>query len=72
MKLLLTGVDGNLGGMAADYLLDLEPKENLIYCGYNPDSLKKYADLGVETHITNFNNPDGLADAFKGIGYGIE
>ena len=37
MKLLLTGVDGNLGGYAADILLTLEPKENLIYCGYNPE-----------------------------------
>ena len=66
MKLLLTGVDGNLGGMAADYLLDLEPKENLIYCGYNPDSLKKYADMGIETHVTNFNAAEGLVEAFKG------
>ena len=29
-KLLLTGVDGNLGGFAAEELLKLEPKENLI------------------------------------------
>ena len=65
-KLLLTGVDGNLGGIAADILLELEPAENLIFCGYNPDSLTKYAEKGVETHVTNFNNPDGLVDAFKG------
>ena len=66
MKLLLTGVDGNLGSVAADILLTLEPKENLVFCGYNPDSLKKYADLGVETHVTNFNNPEGLVEAFRG------
>lgn len=64
-KLLLTGVDGNLGGFAAEELLKLEPKENLIFCGYNPDSLKKYADMGIETHVTNFNNPDGLREAFQ-------
>lgn len=64
-KLLLTGVDGNLGGFAAEELLKLEPKENLIFCGYNPDSLKKYADMGIETHVTNFNNPDGLLKAFQ-------
>lgn len=62
----MTGVDGNLGGKAADILLTLEAKENLIYCGYNPASLQKYADMGIETHVTNFNNPDGLAEAFKG------
>lgn len=64
-KLLLTGVDGNLGGFAAEELLKLEPKENLIFCGYNPDSLKKYADMGIETHVANFNNPDGLKEAFQ-------
>lgn len=64
-KLLLTGVDGNLGGFAAEELLKLEPKENLIFCGYNPDSLKKYADMGIETHVTNFNNPDGLKEVFQ-------
>ena len=64
-KLLLTGVDGNLGGFAAEELLKLEPKENLIFGGYNPDSLKKYADMGIETHVTNFNNPDGLKEAFQ-------
>ncbi len=64
-KLLLTGVDGNLGGFAAEELLKLEPKEKLIFCGYNPDSLKKYADMGIETHVTNFNNPDGLKEAFQ-------
>ena len=32
-KLLLTGVDGNLGETAAEILLTLEPKENLIFCG---------------------------------------
>lgn len=34
-KLLLTGVDGNLGNQAAEYLLELEPVENLIFCGYS-------------------------------------
>ena len=44
-KLLLTGVDGNLGGYAADILSTLEPKENLIFYGYNPASLEKYAAM---------------------------
>lgn len=65
-KLLLTGVDGNLGAEAAKILLELEDKENLIFCGYNPDALKPYAELGVETRVTNFNHADGLVEAFKG------
>jgi NAD(P)H dehydrogenase (quinone) len=65
-KLLLTGVDGNLGAEAAKVLLELEDKSNLIFCGYNPDSLKPYADMGVETRVTDFNSPDGLVEAFQG------
>ncbi len=65
-KLLLTGVDGNLGKLAADYLLELVSKDQVIFCGYNPESLKEYADMGIETHITNFNTIDGLEAAFAG------
>ena len=34
-KILLTGVDGNLGSIAADILLKLEKKENLIFVAYS-------------------------------------
>lgn len=65
-KLLLTGVDGNLGAEAAKILMELENKENLIFCGYNPDALKPYSDIGIETRVTNFNHKEGLAEAFAG------
>ncbi|WP_462412879.1 NAD(P)H-binding protein [Neobacillus sp. Marseille-QA0830] len=65
-KLLLTGVDGNLGKQAAEYLLDLVGKDQVIFCGYNPSSLKEYEEQGIETHVTNFNKIEGLAEAFAG------
>lgn len=65
-KLLLTGVDGNLGGYAAEVLLTLEKPSQLIFCGYSQQALDKYAAMGVETRVTNFNSPDGLAEAFAG------
>lgn len=65
-KILLTGVDGNLGQIAADILMELEPKENLIFCGYNQKALEKYQQLGIETRVTNFNHCEGLEEAFKG------
>ena len=65
-KILLTGVDGNLGQIAADILMELEPKENLIFCGYNQKALEKYQQLGIETRVTNFNHYEGLEEAFKG------
>ncbi|WP_019913149.1 NAD(P)H-binding protein [Paenibacillus sp. HW567] len=63
-KLLLTGVDGNLGQQAAKYLLELVDKDQIILCAYNPAALEEYAGQGIETHVTNFNSPDGLAEAF--------
>ncbi len=65
-KLILTGVDGNLGGQAADYLIQLVDKKQLLFCGYNQASLDKYARQGVEVRTTNFNESDGLATAFAG------
>ncbi|WP_124065080.1 NAD(P)H-binding protein [Clostridium sp. E02] len=65
-KLLLTGVDGNLGEMAAEVLLQLAENDQIVFCGYNPEALKKYADMGIETHRTNFNSMDGLVEAFQG------
>ena len=59
-------MDGNLGSQAAEYLLELEPVDNLIFCGYSEAALQKYAAMGVETHVTNFNFSDGLQEAFAG------
>lgn len=41
-KYLLTGVDGNLGALAADYLISLTDKSNLIFGGYSEVALDKY------------------------------
>ena len=65
-KVLLTGVDGNLGSLAGDYLLDLTETDNLIFGGYSEEALTKYADKGVETRQMNFNHVEGLADKFAG------
>ncbi len=63
-KLLLTGADGNLGRQAAKYLLELVGRDRIILCGYNQESLKEFAKQGIETHVTNFNNSEGLDKAF--------
>lgn len=65
-KLLLTGVDGNLGNQAARYLLNIADKNQLIFCGYNKDVLKEFSDMGIDTRFTNFNSYEGLAEAFSG------
>lgn len=65
-KYILTGVDGNLGGQAAEYLMKLTDKSNVVFCGYSEESLKKYQDMGIDTKQTDFNHTDGLVDSFKG------
>lgn len=65
-KILLTGVDGNLGSLAADILLKLEKKENLIFVAYSAKALEKYKELGVDTRVADFNHYEGLEEAFKG------
>ncbi|ORX41611.1 NAD(P)-binding protein [Piromyces finnis] len=64
-KILLAGVGGNLGSEAAKVLLTLEDKSNLIFCCTNEATLKPYADMGIETHIIDFNYYDGLEKAFE-------
>lgn len=65
-KILLTGVGGNLGNVAAENLLKLIQKENLIFVGYDENALKKYKEKGVETRVADFNSLNGLTDKFKG------
>lgn len=65
-KLILTGVDGNLGGQAAEYLSNIAEKDRLVFCGYDPTSLERFSEKGVETRETNFNHLEGLAEKFTG------
>lgn len=65
-KLVLTGVDGNLGQEAAKVLMTIEDKDHLVFCGYSEKALKPYQDMGITTHVTDFNYKDGLVEAFKG------
>lgn len=64
-KLIVTGIDGNLGKVAAEQIQELVPADRLIFCSYNEEALKPFADKGIETHKTDFNSTDGLVDAFK-------
>lgn len=65
-KILLNGVDGNFGGKAAEILLARYPHEDLIFAAPTEKGLKKYADMGIETRVADFNNHEKLAEAFSG------
>ena len=71
-KMLLTGVDGNLGGEAARILLEIAPHDQLIFTAYSEASLAPYAEMGVETHVTGFNDPITVRYMFEHVdGYQI-
>lgn len=63
-KLVVCGVDGNFGAIAADTLLELVPAERVRVTAPTADGARRYADAGVETAITNFNDRAGLEAAF--------
>lgn len=65
-KILLNGVDGNFGSRAAKILLDKYPHEDLIFTAPTEKGLEKYREMGIETRIADFNNPEELANAFTG------
>jgi NAD(P)H dehydrogenase (quinone) len=65
-KILLNGVDGNFGSVAAQVLLDRYPHTDLIFTAPTEKGLKKYSDMGIETRIANFNSPEDLIKTFSG------
>lgn len=65
-KVLLTGVDGNLGGQAAVDLLALADHDQLIFCGYDEAVVAAYQAQGITAKQTNFNSMEGLSEKFAG------
>lgn len=65
-KILLNGVDGNFGGKAAQVLLKKYPHEDLLFTAPVEKGLIKYKEMGIDTRIADFNDPDKLAETFKG------
>ena len=66
-KILLTGVDGNVGQIAADILLQLEPKENLIFCGYSEGASSAMPLAAFTTMQYSFVLLALAAGAFPGV-----
>ncbi|MFV0634466.1 NAD(P)H-binding protein [Demequina sp.] len=65
-KLVVCGVDGNFGGYAAQVLRELVPADRIRVTAPTADALAEYQAAGIETAVTNFNDPEGLVAAFQG------
>lgn len=64
MKIGVTGATGQLGRLVVEKLKEKGLVENVIALVRSP---QKAADLGVEAREFDYNNPDTLVDALKGI-----
>ncbi|WP_395538442.1 NAD(P)H-binding protein [Lactiplantibacillus pentosus] len=65
-KIVVNGVDGNFGGMVAQYVQKLVPKEQLIFTAPKEEKLQQFEQDGIECRVADFNSTEKLAAAFKG------
>lgn len=65
-KIIITGVDGNFGRVAAESILKLVPTHELIFTSPVSEALEIYKELGVDSRVADFNSVDSLTAAFTG------
>lgn len=65
-KVVVNGVDGNFGGMVAQYIQRLMPKEQLIFTAPKAEKLEQFEQDGIECRVADFNSAENLEVAFKG------
>ncbi|KAF1332136.1 Nucleoside-diphosphate sugar epimerase, partial [Globisporangium splendens] len=68
-RLLVTGASGNLGRLVVRHLLhtlNIEPSR-IVAGSRNPDKLKEFADLGVQTRRVDFNDETSIKAAAQGV-----
>lgn len=64
-KLVVNGVDGNFGGVVAETIQQLVPKESLLFTAPQENRLSKFKNEGIATAVIDFNAKDNLVKVFK-------
>ncbi|EEY62696.1 uncharacterized protein PITG_14479 [Phytophthora infestans T30-4] len=70
-KYVLTGADGNLGGVAADFAIEIaKPEDELVFTSYTldiipADKLKLWQDKGVKVVAANYDEPETFRSVFQ-------
>jgi NAD(P)H dehydrogenase (quinone) len=64
--LFVTGASGHLGRQAVEFLL-ASGKGKVIAGSRNPEKLDDLVTKGAEVRVVDFNHPETLAAAFKGV-----
>ncbi|MBM7706785.1 NAD(P)H dehydrogenase (quinone) [Chryseomicrobium aureum] len=67
MKILVTGATGKLGSKVVESLLKTVPASDLVVSVRNPEKAEELRSRGVEVRQGDFDHPETLDTAFKGI-----
>ncbi|WP_282142568.1 SDR family oxidoreductase [Cytobacillus oceanisediminis] len=67
MKILVTGATGKLGSKVVESLLKSVPANNVVVSVRNPEKAERLRNRGVEVRQGDFDRPETLDNAFKGI-----
>lgn len=65
-KVLVAGASGHLGKRVVETLY-AQGYRNIIAASRTPAKLQQFKDLGIEVRKVDFNDPESLVSAFKGI-----
>lgn len=67
--IFVTGASGQLGQLVIRHLLEHGVTHNRIIAGTRgPEKLAELAALGIEVRKADFDDPEGLTEALKGVG----
>jgi NAD(P)H dehydrogenase (quinone) len=67
MKIGITGAGGQLGAALVRHALARTSASDIIAITRNPAKLEKFSQQGVDSRAGDFNQPPGLAAAFRGV-----
>ena len=67
MKIGISGAGGQLGRGAADLLLERVAPADLVLVTRDPGQLGAYAERGADVREGNYDDPDGLRAAYRGV-----
>ncbi len=67
MKYLVTGATGHFGSHVVEELLTHISAKDLAVSVRNPEKAKNLQNLGIEVRRGNFDEPQSLVEAFRGI-----
>jgi len=63
----VTGATGKLGRLVLDELLQQAAPKDIVALAREPGALADYAEKGVHARQADYDDPDSLRDAFRGV-----